>query len=232
MNYYRGRPRGTMRSALERGDSRKFRSFGIVALTRGDSGITIDVGVSQWNDLEASAHHFVQATGANQFTVSATGSKNGRQVLVSDGVDDTMFAAFTYNQPAHIFLNAKWDAAFSADDTILCGHTNVLRFWRSASNAVRIFSGGSVLISSAVTPQAWHIHEMYFEAASSFYNEDGSQKIAPGVSVGTGAGTGIRLATYDGTLTPTAASYAQVLAFSSRLQQSEASRVKAAMAAY
>lgn len=57
-------------------------------------GITQAAGaVSQWNDLSGGDRHFVQGTGTNQPTYSATGWDASRPAVTFDGTSDIMFAS-------------------------------------------------------------------------------------------------------------------------------------------
>lgn len=84
------------------------REPGIEGFYDGRYGITGSTNASQWDDLTGNGRHLKQATGANQPAISGTS-------LLFDGTAHTMATdAFTWNQPATIYLLARqvtWTAA-------------------------------------------------------------------------------------------------------------------------
>ena len=227
MNYRYGRPVGTMRSSRERGDPRRFVSYGSKWYRQG-VGITTATGVSQWADAVGSASALAQATAGFQPALNATGAANGGACVVGDGSDDFLTVAFTLVQPEEIWTAAKMAAGTTG--TIFDGgaSNNVMRFYRTGPTQQGMYAGSAQLTPGVETPTAWHIYRAKFAGASSLLDIDNVNKIS--ADAGASNGGGITLfAMGGGVFDWSATSIAETMVFSAALPSSEASRVYASM---
>lgn len=101
-----------MRSSRERGDPRKFRSYGLVLWLRAGYW-TIGTGISQYTDQSGSDNHVTQVTGSAQPTVGT--STTGRPVAVF--VKANSSALFKAN--VNLFADGPYTVIFAVkfDDT-------------------------------------------------------------------------------------------------------------------
>ncbi len=153
------------------------------------TGITKDGSnfVSAWNSRIGS-NHLAQATGTNQPLHTSNG-------VLFDGIDNFMkTAAFTFNQPAHIFLVVK-QKTWTASDRISEGiaDNRALIYQSGVSGDVKIYAGGAGISAAINTAlDAKKIIEVQFNGASSrFRVNKGSWTNA--TQAGTGNPGGITL---------------------------------------
>ncbi len=111
---------------------------GLAAWYRGDKGITIATGVSQWTDLSGgTGRNLTQATGALQpaYIVNAI---NGQPALrfSTAGTQNLATAAFTLNQAEAVWIVAK---------SITYGTAGVKDIWMDGNTA------GSMVIGSVIS---------------------------------------------------------------------------------
>lgn len=153
-------------------------------------GITKDGSnfVSQWQSRIGS-NHLNQSVGTNQPLLTATG-------VLFDGVDNFMkTGAFTFNQPAHIFLviNQK---TWTASDRISEGIANnrALIYQIGVSGDISMYAGGGG-ISTAINTglNTVFILEVQFNGTSSRFRVNKGTWVAA-ANVGTGNPGGITLA--------------------------------------
>lgn len=216
-----------MRNARERGDPRKFRAWGIATGVRADVGITIATGVSAWNNRFGTSNNFSQAAGAKQPAFSAS-ARNGRPGVVSDGVDDSMTAAFALTQPEHVFAVARWNvAAAVTEDMFDCPNANDLRCYRENIGFVHIVGNNGAADLSANVPSTtnYHVYEFKFNGASSELLYDGNSGVAGNIP--TTAAGGVVLFTFgDGASNPGNVTMLEYVVFTSILSQSASNRLR------
>jgi hypothetical protein len=140
MNYRRGRPQGSMRSTLERGDPRKFSSNGLACFLNAERGITIDTGVGVWAGVGGSGASASNATDATQPTLSATGGPGGKPAVAFTGGQLLQFAdVFSAFTAAELFMVWKADA-----DPSVTGAGGLWYFGTGGSADVIPFTDGNV----------------------------------------------------------------------------------------
>ena len=183
MNYYRGRPQGTMRSTIERGDPRKFAAaYTLFYWHRPEYGITISSGVkiSAWADQWVNGIDMLQGTDSLRPTLSLT-AINGHPGIVFDSVDDLLdsatFSAIT--QPCTLFVVLKFAAGGTAQIFIDAPSGNRNAFYRSDASTMGLFAG-SVFSPTYATDTDQHVFTAVFNGAS-------SRAAVDGTSIGTGS---------------------------------------------
>ena len=154
-------------------------------------GLSDGATVTSWTDSSGNARHL---TGVG--TTYETAEINGLAIVRFDGVDDQLSVAFTCNQPHTRFYVAKYRSAFTAQESFADNHSSVgsgrAQMYRPASTTIGMYAAGG--ITTATTPQAYHVYGVVFNGASSLITIDGAAPVTG--STGTGAGTntgGIRL---------------------------------------
>lgn len=128
---------------------------------------------SQLSDLSGNGRHLVQATPANQPLWVASGAGG---VLRADGATDSMAtAAFARPMPRHMFVLCKWNT--KAAWTVILDSTGSVNgsLVRApgADTPIRSYNGVTALMGPAATSGAWHIIEVYQNAANSGIAVDG-----------------------------------------------------------
>ena len=165
---------------------------------RGDLGITIATGVSQWNDQTVNARHFTQATGSAQPTYNATDATlNNQPTLSFDGVGQLLDSTWVRTAPA---TTASWISAIIKQSNWTAGHgiiadkTAVTLMARQigASPAITQVSSTSVNSNTALAVGAWGRIEMLFTGSVSDYLKLIATNVSGG-NAGNNAGTGTRL---------------------------------------
>jgi hypothetical protein len=158
-----------------------------VASVTGDFTFASGSLFSQWNDKSGGAHHWQQATGANQML--RTGTLNGLNVVDTDAgfmvmasptdlvTDGTMSVSATCKLDAAV--NAGGDRMFLTGD----GNGNP---WDSATAfdlgvhdgtawpRVRRGGGAGVSIGSSVDMNDWHIVTIRFDGTNAYLYRDGT----------------------------------------------------------
>ncbi len=187
----------------------------LAAWWRGDGPFTIATGIASWFDRSGKGRPQLQVTGAKQPILDPTGGPNGRPCVTADGINDTMRAVFTLNQPAVIYLVAKYTNAFAANEDLFDGATGVGsrgRFYRTAANTMNLENSTNIN-GTVSTSTAWHMYRIDLNGASSAVYQDGTLKFSG--NAGVGVPGGLNLFTYaDGASDPAAASIADLLVFS------------------
>lgn len=234
MNYYRGRPQGTMRSTLERGDPRKFASHGLNMLAYSTVAITLNGSdVAAWGNLDGSGNNMT-ATGAEQPAYNTT----GQPFVEFDGVANIMNATYARNSPQHLFLVSKTLESFSAAEDMFGGNPggvgtgNVMRGYRGASGTLRM-TNPTDIAGTGFTPESWHVLSYQFNGASSFAKEDGVARISG--NAGTSNATGLTLGAgwFFGSITnPTNIGVKAVVGFSTAIPTYVELRVQKHLAAF
>ena len=117
------------------------------------STITIDTGVSQWNDKSSNGNNLTQGTASMQPTVQ-TANLNGLDTIRFDGTDDTMeTAAFSsaLSQPNTIYMVFSHLAPASTAN-IYDGISSLERHsFTSALNTFRIIAGSNLVSEATFT---------------------------------------------------------------------------------
>ena len=129
-------------------------------------GITVTgAGVSQWADQSGNARHLVQATDA------ARPALQGDNSILFDGVDDTLKAVFTLNQPCTIYLLFK-QVSWTANEYIFDGNvgdSTILRQrFGGASPELAIYAGSGVGNDANLAVDSYGVAIVIFNGASSF----------------------------------------------------------------
>lgn len=146
------------------------RLFGENIVGVADGGV-----VPIWPDTSGNNNSPVQFTAANQPAFRATGGPNSRACVETDGAapanTDYLRKAFTWNQPAHVFLVAKYLTAPASGDTLIDGGVaNGLRLYNN-SGKYSLFAGAGLDAAQSVDT-GWHLFEIVFNGASSSIRVD------------------------------------------------------------
>ena len=98
MNYYRGRPQGTMRSCMETGDPRKFRNHGLkCVLSPGVGQTLVSSVISAWSDFSGTTADWTQGTAGRRPAVSEGGADfDGTDDFLAGPVLNTVITASAY----------------------------------------------------------------------------------------------------------------------------------------
>ena len=130
-----------------------------------NESVTKDGGdlVSVWADKLGSGHDLLQADSLKRPLWNANG-------ILFDGIDNSMkCVAFTYNQPAMIYMVFKQVTWVESGSQILGGNTDATRFLQiGASPRVTIYSGKFINQTDYVL-DTWGIVRILFNGASSKY---------------------------------------------------------------
>ena len=126
---------------------------------------------SEWGDYSGNSHPLLQTVGTNQPAYSAG-------VFTGDGVDNFMqTAAFTLNQPAHIFAVARQDS-WTDGDVLLAGIGNDPRIYQvTATPNIAAYSGANVNANPDPVIGAWAIVAVLFNGASSSIKIDANAAV-------------------------------------------------------
>lgn len=161
------------------------------------SDVAIATGVSSWHDLSGYNRHIVNATGGTQPAYTASNASfNNKPSIDFDGVDNFLAVSFSWAQPLHIFLVAKFNDAFSAGTNILyCSNTaDAIRLQRTGGVTVNMVSGATLsLVADQLTP---HVYSSYFNGPVSSTSVDGDAATVG--NAGTASGNGIILGAFTG----------------------------------
>lgn len=120
-----------------------------VAVYDADVGVSIGVGVSQWNDQTGNGNHVTQGTGTLQPTVSS-GLINGNDAISFDGVDDHLtiasFASGTIAYPDVTLATVLIPDSRTVGAIYMSGATNPQRAaiqQQVTTQNLGVFTGGS-----------------------------------------------------------------------------------------
>lgn len=205
--------------------------YGLAAWWRADMGVTMDGSskVSAWADQSGNGRHFLQATGSQQPTWSATAGPNGTPALVFDEADDSMTATWALVQPEHVFIVAKMDTS-QINPSIFDGGAGTGNRMRLYSTGVGpAYSGTYVTSDGANNVVVVHDPEAAFKMYGCLFKGASSQQSVSGVATvtgnaGTNGGGGIRLncfgsgGGYAGITTPEALVYSRALSAAEEAQ--------------
>jgi len=226
MNFYLGRPRGSMRTSRERGDPRKFASgYGLEYFLVGESGVTL-VGsvVSAWTDGTRTAS---QANNDMRPLYVANGV-NGLPTLRFDGVDDWLLTlAFTTDQPSRVFMSMKMvtlQSAASNHDTPWS--RGVTPFLIVDSTPRTILGAGTNLVHpAAIANGVWARVELVLDDDNGVILVNGAA-VASG-DVGAGSGGALSVGTLNGgAVHPANVEFQELFEIRGRLGSSELSRLR------
>ena len=199
-----------------------------------DAGTTLAVNSDpayQWNDQSENGNHLVQSIVGNM-PIFKTGMLNGKPVISSDGVDDSMVTTFgsLLSQPNTIFIVFSITAGSfqkqffdSADPSFINRHG----MYGESSNKFALISGGtaSELNGIITVPTLFSVYSIIFNNAS-------SELFTNGVSGGTGnpgsdAMGGIRVFSNSTPAGWAAMDVAEILVYNSLLSNSQRMSVEA-----
>lgn len=184
------------------------------------------------------------ATGGAKNLVASTTAKQpiiawnagGMPVIRFDGVANTMkCTAAEVIQVEQIFALFKSNSANTSGGagTYFDGVAgNLMRLFRSAAAALSMTSdGANTIVSSAVTPQAFHVWEIGFNAANSYGKQDNVQVLATG-NAGAGNGGGLTIGTFgDGVSGPIDMDFIELWGFNPALSAANTTAMYDYMAA-
>lgn len=205
---------------------------GIVIWLRGDKGTTIATGVSNWADtLSGGGLAVAQGTGAAQPTLTANNAAfNNRATVNFDGVDDFLQGAFALVQPEDVYIVMRWNAAFSAVDTVMDGNAgDTARVQRTSAAGLRQRSGGgapSNIDYAGQTPTSVHVYRFLYNGASTQPFTDGVAA-AGATNLGAAAMTGLTLGGFPAGAQVGNVSMAEVIIYNRQLSTQEAGQLTA-----
>jgi len=188
------------------------------------TSVTIETGVSQWNDLSGNGRHLTQTTTNNQ-PAYVTNALNGRPAIDFDGSNDSLSASFTLSQPTRVFcvgnyrLNQAnqqlWDGAAAG---------NRMRQYLNATGSPGIFAGAPQF-SLGQSILGFFVWEAVFNGNNSSLQQNGTT-LSSGTA-GTNVPGGVRLAIFgDGTQNPTNCQIAEFILYNRAITASEASAAR------
>jgi len=188
------------------------------------SSITIETGVSQWNDLSGNNRHLAQTTTNNQ-PAYVTNALNGRPAVDFDGTNDSLSASFTLSQPMRVFCVGNYRSNTTGQnlwDGAVAG--NRMRMFLNAASAPSIFAGLSLTVSGQ-SVLGFFVWEAVFNGASSSLLRDGTTLVSG--NSGAGVAGGVRLGIFgDGSLAPTNCQIAEFILYNRAITASEASAAR------
>ncbi|MFA4972835.1 MAG: hypothetical protein WC683_09495 [bacterium] len=178
---------------------------------------------ASFTDLSGNGHHPVQATANKQPLWVASGSGG---VLRFDGTDDYLkAAAFTLDQPAHVFVLGKyttgagtaylWDG--NAADKGACYRV------AAPNNNSYVYAGGGAAISLASANSTWYVYDATYNGASSLAGLNGA--VPSGANIGANNPGGFTLCAAGSGNARIAADIAAVIVFSRALAEPDRQRV-------
>jgi hypothetical protein len=188
------------------------------------SSITIETGVSQWNDLSGNNRHLTQTITNNQ-PAYVTNALNGRPAVDFDGTNDSLSASFTLSQPTRVFCVGNYRSNTTGQnlwDGAAAG--NRMRMFLNAPSNPGIFAGAS-LNAAGQAVLGFFVWEAVFQSFAGSLLRDGTT-LASG-NPGAGVPGGVRLAIFgDGTSAPTNCQIAEFILYNRAITASEASAVR------
>ncbi len=146
--------------------------------------------VASWPDSSSAGIPATQATGTKQ-PLKKTGIVNGKPVVRFDGTDDWLTSAtIVQAQPITIFCVGKYRGARIGNDTLYGTSSNALRFFRSNTTELSLFSGSAIACAKTVSDLATVFHAYY-----ALFSGAGSELRVDGGAAATGSPGTIGLAT-------------------------------------
>ncbi len=124
--------------------------------------------IGSWDDKSGNGNHLLQATTSKKPTYK-TNTLNSKPTILGDGVDDSLRDAFTFAQPAHIFIIARQNT-WTADDTLLDGYgNNKMRLFQNGTTPdIEQYAGSFGGKDSNMTLATFFLVEAFYSGASSF----------------------------------------------------------------
>jgi hypothetical protein len=184
-----------------------------------------------WLDSFNIRHFGAIGGGVLSGTFLPTGGPNGIPCVSMNGTSDrAVYSTGSLAQPSHIFLVAKYNSAGSAGTLIDATAGNTAGLHRVGATSMQYNAGGAGVVCANCTPLSWHLHEVFFSGASSFYKEDGVLK-GSGDGGSASAGRFVLGAYGDTVLDPGPVSIAEAWAFSAQVTGTNLGNFKGYMTA-
>lgn len=227
--FRRGKPIGSMRSAVERGDPRKFApGYGLAYFFTSERGITLATGVvSAWVGLGGAISSVSQST-ADRRPLFVADGRLGRPTIQFDGVDDFMVSASaTTNQPSRVFLSMKMITAQSSasnHDTVWSRGAAQLLVIDTTPRSI-LGAGTNLVHNAAIANGTWARVELRLDGVSGEICVNGSA-VASG-DVGSNSGGILTLGSFNsGTTHATNVEVLELFEITGTLGQSELTRLR------
>ena len=198
------------------------------------SSITIQTGVSRWNDLSGNSRHLTQNTTNNQPAYGNV-TLNGRSVVTFDGSNDRLqSAAFSIPQPYSVWgvmrteiTPASTVAMFAMGVTPSAPSGDL---YRNATGGAAWYLGSAFRTQSGYTNALWNAFNVHEAIASdpslSLARVYGKTSGTPGPA-GTNGASLITLGAVSSGSSPSNCSFAEFIFFSRVLEASEAAMLSA-----
>lgn len=152
-------------------------------------------------------------------------NSGGMPMITFDGVDDFLSVAGVGSivQDEQIFAVFKCNDSNNA--TLLDGQSlNSMRLFRTGATQLSMYAGAQIN-TSAVTPEAWHVHEMYYnDNAPSYYKQDNVEKASGDIGASNGGGVTLGAAGVTG-VAPSAISFVEYWLFQPALSAANTQRM-------
>lgn len=191
------------------------------------SSITIETGVSQWNDLSGLGRHMLQTIGNNQPARVTDADLGGKFVIQFDGSNDSLRATFTQSKPVSVLCVAKF-ATTPSNDTVYDGVAlNTVRMFSNNNTVLSAFAG-AFLNSPTVSPglsDEYFVSEAIFDSGANSRNSVNGTFTATG-NAGTAAMGGITFGAAGNLLSFGDVNIAEFLMYSGSLSLAELGRVR------
>ncbi len=145
-------------------------------------GITVATGVSAWADQSGNGRNLTQGTAGFQPALQGDNS------ILFDGVDDTMFVAFTLNQPT-TWYGLIQQVSWTSSDGIWtgAGGTNLV-LQSVASPQIRMTGGTALANSSDLAVGVYGVVTNVFNGASSVLQVNNNAPITGDAGLGNAGG--------------------------------------------
>jgi hypothetical protein len=191
------------------------------------TGVADGGTVASWPDWSGNAVTPVQATEGNKPLSRATGGPNGRACIEFDGLADHLRkTSVTWNQPAHVFLVAKFMTAPGANETLVDGGVaNSIRIFADTGKYA-IYAGGAEIVRTVQNLDTnWHLLECKFDGTSSSIKLDNNTAVVGNAGTNNPSGLILGLAGDVGT-GPCDCRIAEVIGFASILSAGNTTTVR------
>jgi len=169
----------------------------LVGWWQADRGITLNGSViSEWADQSGLGHHLTQATLAKMPSYLATGSPTGEPMVVFDGLNNWMAtAAFTLNQPEHVFFACKHYKPITSEAWEVTGYLcdgipiNSMAFniTKLDPDTLNTYAGASGPTISA-PKETWEVIDALYNGAASKVGLNGGTHVVGDVGSGNASG--------------------------------------------
>lgn len=229
MNYYRGRPQGTMRNSRERGDPRKFASYTLAFWYRPGIGITIATGASQWNDNSGNARHLAQATGAAQpASTDSHASFGGTPVLEFTGAEFMSASWTTIDQPFSYVLACRFTNTPSK--CVIDSVSANMGFQVVGNTSGQMFAGAIASPTLASVASTTNVFVLRYNSTSSSIRQNAAE--TSGLDTGTNGNTGLNLGRIRTGINLFIGQVSELIGFASDLPVDISSRVAKRIGSY